>query len=258
MINTIRFTEDLKRLREQHPLVHCVTNYVAMNYTANALLALGVSPVMAHAADEVEDMSSIAQSLLLNIGTPDASWVASMLQAGHTMHALGHPIVLDPVGAGATPYRTQTAWSIIRQCHPTIIRGNASEIVALDGHTISTKGVDTTIDSADALDCAVHLARQTDSVVVVSGATDYITDGDKMEQVTYGSPLQTRVTAMGCTISAIVAAMAAINADALEAAVHAMTLAGLAGEHAAARCQGIGSMAVAWIDELDQISHEGI
>ena len=130
-MNTENLKRDLALVREKSPLVHNITNYVAMNFSANALLAIGASPVMAHAVEEMDDMVGIASALVINIGTLDAEWVRGMLKAGRAAHRMGKPIVLDPVGAGATPYRTETAWQIIRECHPTIIRGNASEIMAL-------------------------------------------------------------------------------------------------------------------------------
>lgn len=245
---------DLSVLRQSAPLVHCMTNYVAMPFTANALLALGASPVMAHALEEVASMAQLSQSLLLNIGTVDAAWLESMLMAGQTMAQYHRPIVLDPAGAGATDYRTQAAWQIIRTCHPTIIRGNASEIMALNHTCVTTHGVDSLIDSAQALSAAQVLAAQTHSVVVVSGAVDYITDGTQVQSVKGGSVLQTRVTAMGCVASAIVAAMAAVNPNPMEAAFHAMTIMARAGERAAALCQGPGSMMPAFVDQLYQLT----
>lgn len=247
---------DIAVLRQSAPLVHCITNYVAMPFTANALLALGASPVMAHAPEEVAPMAQLSQSLLLNIGTLDEFWLQSMLAAGQTMAQCQRPIVLDPVGVGATDYRTQAAWQIIHTCHPTIIRGNASEIMALTHASNTTRGVDSLIDSSQAVPAAQALAAQTHSVVVVSGAVDYITDGTQVESVTGGSVLQTRVTAMGCVASAIVAAMAAVNPNPMEAAVHAMTIMARAGERAAALCQGPGTMVPAFVDQLYQLTDD--
>ena len=176
-MNTENLKRDLAILREKSPLVHNITNYVAMNFSANALLAIGASPVMAHAVEEMDDMVAIASALVINIGTLDAEWVRGMLCAGRAAHSMGKPIVLDPVGAGATPYRTATAWEIIRECCPTIIRGNASEIMALVNADITSKGVDSSQSSDDALESAKQLALSTGAVVVISGATDYITDG---------------------------------------------------------------------------------
>ena len=249
-MNTESLKRDLAILREKSPLVHNITNYVAMNFSANALLAIGASPVMAHAVEEMDDMVAIASALVINIGTLDAEWVRGMLTAGRAAHRMGKPIVLDPVGVGATPYRTETAWEIIRECHPTIIRGNASEIMALVNADIKSKGVDSSRSSDDAVESARQLAKATGAVVVISGPTDYITDGTRTETVTYGSPLMTRVTAMGCTASSLVGAFAAINPDPMEAATHAMMAMGICGERAVAKHASPGSLLTTFVDEL--------
>lgn len=256
MLNRENLERDFALVREKSPLVHNITNYVAMNFSANALLALGASPVMAHGAEEMEDMVTIASALVINIGTLDAGWVHSMLIAGRAAHRLGKPIVLDPVGAGATPYRTEVAWQIVRECSPTIIRGNASEIMALVNADVKSKGVDSSQSSDDALESAKRLAQRTGAVVVISGATDYITDGLRVETVTNGSPLMTRVTAMGCTASSVVGAFAAINADAFEAALHAMAVMGVCGECAVARKASPGSLHTHFVDALYEITPE--
>ena len=253
-MNRNNLKRDLALIREKSPLVHNITNYVAMNFSANALLAIGASPVMAHAVEEMDDMVSIASALVINIGTLDAEWVRGMLAAGRAAHRLGKPIVLDPVGAGATPYRTQTAWEIIRECHPTIIRGNASEIMALVNADIRSKGVDSSQSSDDALESAKQLAQMTGAVVVISGPTDYITDGTRVETVTNGSPLMTRVTAMGCTASSMVGAFAGVNPDAFEAALHAMAVMGICGERAVAKKAAPGSLLTNFVDELYEIT----
>ena len=255
-MNTEHLKRDLALVRAQSPLVHNITNYVAMNFSANALLAIGASPVMAHAVEEMDDMVSIASALVINIGTLDAEWVRGMLRAGRAAHRLGKPIVLDPVGAGATPYRTQTAWEIIRECQPTIIRGNASEIMALVNSDIKSKGVDSSQSSDDAVEAARQLAQSTGAVVVISGATDYITDGTRTETVTYGSPLMTRVTAMGCTASSMVGAFAGINPDPFEASLHAMMVMSICGERAAAMKAAPGSLLTNFVDTLYTITPE--
>ena len=249
-MNQEHLKRDLALIRAKSPLVHNITNYVAMNFSANALLAIGASPVMAHAVEEMNDMVGIASALVINIGTLDAEWVRGMLTAGRAAHRMGTPIVLDPVGAGATPYRTETAWQIIRECHPTIIRGNASEMMALVNADIKSKGVDSSQSSDDAVESAKQLAITTGSVVVISGATDYITDGTRVETVTHGSPLMTRVTAMGCTASSIVGAFAGINPDPFEASLHGMTVMGICGERAVAKKAAPGSLMINFIDEL--------
>lgn len=236
-------------------MVHNITNYVAMNFSANALLAIGASPVMAHAVEEAESMVAIASALVINIGTLDAMWIEGMLAAGKAAHAMQKPIVLDPVGAGATPYRTETAWKIIDECHPTIIRGNASEIMALVNADIKSKGVDSSADSSDALESAKTLAKRTGAVVTISGATDYITDGQRVETITNGAPMMTLVTAMGCTASSITGVFAGINADPFEAALHAMAVMGVCGERAATDAAP-GTLMIRFIDELYRITPE--
>jgi hydroxyethylthiazole kinase len=250
MINTTSLERDLNLVRTQSPLIHNITNYVVMNNTANGLLAIGASPVMAHAADEVEDMTAIASALVINIGTLDATWVEAMLLAGKAALKRQIPLVFDPVGAGATPYRTQVCQRIIEQCPPTIIRGNASEIMALGQAQIKTKGVDSTASSDSAVDSAIALARQTGAIVVISGQTDYITDGTQLMTVKNGHPLMSRVTGMGCTATAMVATFTAVNPDPLEAATHGMAIMGIAGEIAATYSPGTGSLQVNFLDQL--------
>ena len=257
MIDIVRLKENFRAVREKSPLVHNITNYVAMNFSANALLAAGASPVMAHAAEEVEEMAQIAGVLVINIGTLDAKWIESMIIAGKTKHKTGGITVLDPVGVGATTYRTKTAWRIIDECHPNIIRGNASEIMALMDAEIKSKGVDSSCSSTDALNSAKMLAERTGAVVVISGETDYITDGNRVETIKNGSDLMPLVTAMGCTASSMVGAFAAVKpSNLLEAALHAMALMGAAGEIAAKKSDGPGSLLTNFVDTLYNITEE--
>lgn len=256
MINKDRLKENFRAVREKSPLVHNITNYVAMNFSANALLAAGASPVMAHAADEVADMAMIAGALVINIGTLDAEWVDSMLKAGKAKHEAGGIVILDPVGVGATAYRTETAWRIIEECHPDIIRGNASEIMALINADIKSKGVDSSYSSDDAVESAKKLAVRTGSIVVISGETDYVTDGSRVETIANGSRMMPRVTAMGCTASSMVGAFAAVNPDLFEASLNAMALMGVAGEIAALNSAGPGSLLDNFVDTLYNITEE--
>ena len=237
-------------VRTQSPLVHNITNYVVMNNSANALLAIGASPVMAHWVSEMEEMAAIAGALVLNIGTLDDKWIDGMLIAGKAAMRRGTPIVLDPVGVGATSQRTEAAMKIIEQCCPTIIRGNASEIMALVDASVKSKGVDSSASSDDALESAKRLSVDTGAVVVISGATDYITNGTDVYTVEGGSPIMTTVTGMGCTSTAIVGAFAAAVEDPMIAATAAMAVMSLAGERAAEYSRGNGSMQVNFLDEL--------
>jgi hydroxyethylthiazole kinase len=249
---------DLKLLREKSPLVHNITNYVVMNNTANALLAIGASPVMAHSVDEVEDMVKIASSLVINIGTLSKKWVKGMLLANKAAHKKGIPVVLDPVGAGATPYRNEVCAKIMEEFCPTIIRGNASEILSLSLPSTKTKGVDNLEKTEDTIEFAMDLANNYHSIIVISGPVDYITDGHRVEMVKGGSPLMTKVTGMGCTATAIIGAFAAINPDPFKAAMHAMTVMNIAGEMAAEIAKGPGTMQLQFLDTLYNLSEEDI
>lgn len=258
MIDIAKLVRDVQLVRERSPLIHNITNYVVMNNTANALLSIGASPVMAHSIDEVAEMASIASALVINIGTLDSRWVKSMLVAGKTALTKGTPVIFDPVGAGATSYRNEVCKTIIEECKPSIIRGNASEIMAIAGSSAQTKGVDSTDSSDSALSSAKALAKQTKAVVVISGQTDYITNGEQVETVTNGNPTMAKVTGMGCTATAVVASFAAINKNYLEASLHGMSVMGIAGEVAARNSKGNGSLQVNFLDELYNLNEEVI
>lgn len=258
MINIEHLIRDLNLIRKQSPLIHNITNYVVMNNTANALLAIGASPVMAHSVDEVEEMAGIASSLVINIGTLEAVWVEAMLIAGKTALEKSTPIVFDPVGAGTTTYRSKVCKQLIEECKPSIIRGNASEIIALLDTEAQTKGVDSTNTSDSALNSAKALALQTNAVVVISGETDYITNGATVETVKNGNPMMAKVTGMGCTATAIVGAFSAVNKNLLEAAAHGMAVMGITGEIAASISKGNGSLQINFLDTLFNLDEEAI
>lgn len=249
---------DIQKIKSQAPLVHNITNFVVMNNTANALLAFGASPVMAHAAEEVEDMVSLAGSLVINIGTLSMAWVISMRKAMEKARELCTPVVFDPVGAGATPYRTKTILDLISNAPPTIIRGNSSEIKSLVSASGKTKGVDSTESSEAAIEAGIALCKIHNSVVSISGETDYITDGKRVVAVNNGVALLTKVTGMGCTATALTAAFAAVNPSPLEAAVYGMALTGIAGEIAMKESRGPGSLQVHFLDALYNITEEHI
>jgi hydroxyethylthiazole kinase len=242
--------DNLMRLRQNVPLVHNITNYVVMNFTANVLLAIGASPVMAHAIEEAEEMAAISGALVVNIGTLSPPWVAGMKLAMKRAAALRIPIVLDPVGAGATAYRNHVLSELLNTSAPTIIRGNASEILALAGYSISTKGVDSTARAEHSLDAAIALSRKYGSVVSVSGEQDVIISGDRIAYIHNGVKLMTRVTGMGCSASAIAGAFAAIVEDPFLAAVSAATVMGVCGELAYSKSQFPGSFQIAFLDAL--------
>jgi hydroxyethylthiazole kinase len=241
---------DVERIRSTAPLIHNITNYVVMNSSANALLAIGASPVMAHAIEEVEEMASMAGALVLNIGTLSAAWIEAMVKAAGAARKRSIPVVLDPVGAGATRFRTETAERLLKEAEPAIVRGNASEIRALAGAGERTRGVDSTHMPDQALDAARSLSERCRCVVVVSGATDLIVAGDSLACIHNGHPMMPRVTGLGCTATALVGAFAAVNPSAREAAAHAMAVMGIAGEMAAERAAGPGSFQMRFLDAL--------
>jgi hydroxyethylthiazole kinase len=245
--------QDVLRIRRQAPLIHNITNYVVMNTTANALLAIGASPVMAHAREEVEEMARLAGALVINIGTLSEPWIESMHMAMLAAHREGKPIVLDPVGAGATPLRTETARRLMDAVPPAILRGNGSEIMSLVTTRGQTKGVDSRHDAEQALAAARELSGRYGCAVCVSGAVDLVVHGDAIWRIHNGHPLMARVTGMGCTASALIGAVAAVNESPLLAAAHGMVLLGVAGEIAAERAEGPGSLQVHLLDALHRL-----
>lgn len=248
--------QNLEAVRNKKPLIHNITNYVVMNTTANALLSMGASPVMAHAVNEVEEMVSFAGALVLNIGTLSDSWVTAMMAAGKRASDLNTPIVLDPVGAGATRLRTDTAKKMVAEIDVTVIRGNASEILALRHAESRTKGVDAihTVDEAAA--AAKVLADELGTTLAITGATDLVTDGQRVVRIGNGHPLMACVTGTGCTATTIVGAFLAVDSDPVSAAATALAYFGLAGEVAAEQAQAPGSFLVALIDALYTITPE--
>jgi hydroxyethylthiazole kinase len=237
-------------LRAKSPLVHNITNYVVMTISANVLLALGASPAMVHAVEEAEDFAAISSSLVVNIGTLSPRWVEAMKLAAGKMVAMGKPWVLDPVGCGATPYRTGVAVELAGM-KPSIIRGNASEILSLAGASgAGGKGVDSTARSDAALDAAASLASRTGAVVAVTGAIDYATDGEAIVAIESGDPMMPLSTGLGCALSATTAAFAAVSPP-LEAAAFALAVYGAAGKEAASRCpRGPGHLPAELCDAL--------
>lgn len=258
MSEKIRVEELLKKVRSQRPLVHNVTNYVVMNWTANCLLSVGASPIMAHAAEEMEAMTDLAHALVINIGTLSEPWVRSMEIAMKRVREKCKPIVFDPVGSGASTYRTETARRLLSDFSPTVIRGNASEIISLSNGQDRGKGVDSIDSSKSALDAAKSISAQFDCVVCVSGETDYIVEKSQVAAVKNGHPLMTRVTGMGCASTALIGAFLAVYDSPFEATVAAMAITGIAGEIAANRSTGPGSFQIHYLDALYEMSAEVI
>jgi len=245
----------LSRIREQRPLVHHITNMVVMNDTANMTLAIGASPVMAHALEEVEEMVKLARVLLLNIGTLTPTQIETMLRAGKRANELGIPIVLDPVGAGATGLRTQSALRLLGELHVSAMRGNASEVGTLVGVAAETRGVDSISLAEDREVVANRAASEFGCTVAITGARDVIADGRRLARVDNGHPLLATITGSGCMATTIVAAYLAVEPDAWLATTAGLLVMGLAGEMAALKASGPGTFrshlldAVAGLDE---------
>ena len=252
-MNVTDIFRDLEKIRTASPLVHNITNFVVMNNTANALLAIGASPVMAHAPEEVEEMVAIASSLVINIGTLSREWIGAMKMAMQAADQKGIPIIFDPVGSGATSYRTKTCRELLGIARPSVIRGNASEIMSLVDAAIQTKGVDSNIAANLAEQAAIDLAKHYGCVVVVSGQEDLITDGQQKIFVENGHVMMTKVTGLGCTATALIGAFAAVNRDNLSAAAHAMAVMGICGEIAAGQARGPASLQLNLIDTFYNI-----
>ena len=249
--------ESLRRLRETRPLVHQITNYVVMNETANATLAIGALPVMAHAPEEVEEMVGLAGALVLNIGTLSAPWVDAMLIAGRAANARGVPVVLDPVGVGATRYRTDSAKRILHEVDVAVLRGNAGEVATLAGVDAEVRGVESIGASGSAADVARTAAAALGVVASVTGSVDHVSNGERVVAVENGHPLLGSITGTGCMSSAITGAFLAVRADdPLEAAAEALAAFGVAGENAAPGATGPGSFHVNLYDALAALDPE--
>jgi len=241
----------LEDLRARRPLVQNITNYVAMTVSANVLLAIGASPAMVHAVEEVEDFVAICDALAVNIGTLSPPWVDAMRLAIERARALGKPWVLDPVGCGATGYRTQVA-AELAALKPSVIRGNASEIMSLAGQVGGGKGVDSTAAAEAATAAAASLARRAGCVVAITGETDYVSDGTTLLAVHAGHALMPLSTALGCSLSAVTAAFTAVRPP-REAAAAALAVFGAAGSVAAERCRGPGHLPAEICDALHRM-----
>lgn len=239
----------LELLRAARPLVHCLTNEVVQEITANVLLAAGASPAMVVAEEEAGFFAGISGGILINIGTPYSSRLRAMHAAVDAANAEGRPWVLDPVAAGSIPWRDGVIREFVAKV-PTVIRGNASEILALAGEKYGGKGVDSTDSSDAAVEAAVRLAEQTGSIVAVTGQTDYVTDGVRTLSVSGGDPMATLVVGTGCSLSSLVAAFCAVSDDRLTAAATACALAKKAAKAARSKAQGPGSFHNAYLDAL--------
>jgi hydroxyethylthiazole kinase len=249
----------LRELRERRPLVHQITNYVVMNETANATLALGALPVMAHAREEVEEMAALASALVLNIGTLSPHWVEAMLLAGKAANEHGIPVVLDPVGAGATRFRTETARRLLADVKVAVLRGNQGEVATLVGVQAEVRGVESIGAGGEPADLARAAARSLELVAAVTGPVDHVSDGDRVLAVANGHELLTAVTGTGCMSSAIAGCFLAVARDRpLEAAAGALAAFGVAAEDAARDANGPGSFHAGLYDALAALEPDAL
>jgi len=250
----------IKKIRETNPLIHNITNYVVMNSTANILLAIGASPVMAHSIDEVEEIASASSSVILNIGTIQHSWLESMILAGKTANKNSIPVVLDPVGSGATRLRTEAVKRIFDEVKIDVFRGNTSEIMSVVSQKIRTKGVDSTLSLNKELQESIkNLAKEKKCIVVASGENDFITNGSESWLTKNGHPVMTKVTGTGCGLSAVTGAFCSVlNENKLKAAVAASAIFSACGEKASKISEKPGSFMTAFLDTLYTCDDEDI
>ena len=254
---TLSTGADLRALRELKPLVHQITNYVVMNETANATLSLGALPVMAHAHEEVEEMASAAGALVLNIGTLSEYWIESMLLAAQAANRAGVPVVLDPVGAGATRFRTDTAKQILAEREIAVVRGNAAEVATLAGRRAEIRGVESIGASNSGAELAEAAARELGCVVAVTGPIDHVSDGERALAIANGHELLATVSGTGCMATAVTGCFLAVAPERpLEAAAEALVAFGVAGEDAALDAKGPGTFHAGLYDAVYNLDPE--
>ncbi len=254
-----KIAEDLEKIRDAKPLVHHLTNYVVMNETANTTLAIGALPVMAHAQEEVEEMVSLADALVLNIGTLEPYWIESMILAAKKANELGVPVILDPVGAGATRLRTETAKRILNEVKISVVRGNAGEISILGGFGGKVKGVESEEAGGEVKEVAHNFSSEYGLVTAITGKVDIVTDGNRLYQVENGHEMLSRITGTGCMATTVIASFLGVEKDYLIAAIGGLVTFGIAGEKAAKGNEGKpGSFQVALFDSLANLSSNNI
>ncbi|KOS64756.1 hydroxyethylthiazole kinase [Lysinibacillus agricola] len=247
-----------RTIRKKNPLIHCITNYVVANFQANGLLAIGASPVMADDSHEVEEMVTIASGLLINIGTLNEHMKESMLLAGKKANALGIPIILDPVAAGATTYRKQTVRQLLKEIKFAAIRCNIGELAAIANVDWQQKGVDSGHGSISLEIEAKQIAQLNNCIVIVTGEKDFITDGEHQQWITGGNPQMTEVTGTGCLLSAICCAAYATGNKPFTQLVDTLSLYKKVAEQAASSTQYIGDFQIAVLNELHRLSKDGV
>ncbi|MDL4841113.1 hydroxyethylthiazole kinase [Aquibacillus rhizosphaerae] len=245
----------INQVRNKQPLIHNITNQVVVNFTANGLYAVGAAPVMANAIEEAADMANNADALVLNIGTLTTVQVDAMIMAGKAANKKGIPVVLDPVGVGATPFRTDAAEKIINSVKLSVIRGNAGEIGHLAGLKSDMRGVDA-VSQANNQEVAIEASKRLGIPVIVTGVDDVITDGQEVFVVHNGHSLLTKVTGAGCLLSSVVAAFLTTDGGLLEASTAAVSFYGVAAEVAAEHTSGPGTFQTAFLDALYQLNSD--
>lgn len=251
----------LSTVKEKSPLVHHLTNYVTVNDCANITIAIGASPVMADELTEVEEMVSIASALVLNIGTLNSRTIESMLAAGKKAKSLGIPVILDPVGVGATSLRTKVAKQIIDEVHPTVIRGNMSEIKVLAGLQVETKGVDSVASEENAENIAKKLATEWNCIVAITGKTDIVSDGKQVCQIDNGHRMLADVSGTGCMATSLIGSYCGANQDyllATTAGIVSMALAGELAQQSLSPEEGIGTFKMRLLDSIYNLTPEGL
>lgn len=259
-MNTETIAASLEKVRKANPLVHNITNIVVANFTANGLLALGASPFMAAAKEEVSDIANIAGALVLNIGTLNPKTVEAMMFAGKAANEKGVPVILDPVGAGATPYRTAVAKKIVNDLKISVIRGNAAEVANVIGENWFIKGVDAGEGNGDVIELTKKAARQLGTTIAVTGKGDVASDGETTYLIRNGHPILTKVTGTGCLLTSIIGAFSAVEKNLLEASAAALACYGVAAEIAADKTsdKGPGSFQIEFLNQLAKLSSDDI
>jgi len=246
----------IERIHQEKPLIHNITNMVAMNDSANIILAVGGLPVMAHAREEVGEMVKAAGALVLNIGTLTPEQIESMIIAGKMANSLKVPVILDPVGAGATNLRTESALRLQEKIKINIIRGNFAEISILAGLKGNIKGVESIGTEKNSVEIACSLAQKYNQVAIITGKQDVVTDGKTVIEIDNGAPMLGTITATGCMVTSLIATFAAVDEDYLWASTGALVCFGLAGERAAVKAQGPGSFKVNLFDEIYNLNEK--
>ncbi|KUO93299.1 MAG: hydroxyethylthiazole kinase [Thermocladium sp.] len=251
-MNTINYWEDLEKIRKQRPLIHHLMNFVVMNDAANITLAIGASPIMAHAVEEVEELVAAAGALYINIGTLDKQWIESMLKAGKAANRNGVPVLLDPVGAGASRLRTETAKQLLREVEISILKGNGGEVMALAGESGKIKGVDSL--GGASIDAVDKVAREFGVTVVATGPVDYVSDARRRGEVRNGTPMLQLVTGSGCMLGSVMSSFLAVNRDPFTAAIEGLVAFEVAAESAVEGAMGPASFRNKLIDEVYRLN----